>query len=206
MTYKARRAVINKRRIFARHKDSAHPRCKEANRNAAKEVRSAKFNYEKKLADNVKLDAKSFYAYVRSRGNSRTGVGALLSRDDGERVESPEELAEEFILHLSYILIFLSQNGARHVTRPLIEQSEPSEFDPVPTRGTMKNVEKRRKQREHLNGDINNMDQILLEQHGYNPSETLTNSSNKSTVISGKQKLKSRQILVEFGPPSTRSY
>ena len=95
MTYKARRAVINKRRVFARHKDSTHPRCKEANRNAAREVRLAKFNYEKKLADNVKLDAKSFYAYVRSRGNSRAGVG-VLSRDDGGRVESPEEVAEEF--------------------------------------------------------------------------------------------------------------
>ena len=29
------------------------------------------------------------------------------------------------------------------------------------------------------NGDMNDMDRILLEQHGYNPSETLTNSSKK---------------------------
>ena len=62
---------------------------------AAREVRSAKFNYEKKLADNVKFDAKSFYAYVRSRCKSRSGIG-VLSRDDGELVESPEEVAEEF--------------------------------------------------------------------------------------------------------------
>ena len=44
MTYGARRAVINKRKVFAKHKDGAHPRCVEANKRAAKEVRRAKFN------------------------------------------------------------------------------------------------------------------------------------------------------------------
>ena len=95
MNYRARRAVINKRKVFARHRDSAHLRCVETNKKAAREVRSAKLNYEKKLADNVKFDAKSFYAYVRSRCKSRSGIG-VLSRDDGERVESPEGVAEEF--------------------------------------------------------------------------------------------------------------
>ena len=95
MTYRARRAVINKRKVFARHRDSAHPRCVEANKKAVREVRSAKLSYEKKLADNVKFDAKSFYAYVRSKCKSRSGIG-VLSRDDGERVESPEDVAEEF--------------------------------------------------------------------------------------------------------------
>ena len=95
MTYGARRAVINKRKVYAKHKDSAHPRCVEANKRAAREVRRAKLNYEKKLADNLKYDAKSFYAYVRSRSKSRSGIG-VLGRDDGVRVESPEEVAEEF--------------------------------------------------------------------------------------------------------------
>ena len=88
MTYGARRAVINKRKVFAKHRDGAHPRCVEANKRATKEVRRAKFNYEKKLANNVKYDAKSFYAYVRSRSKSRSGIG-VLDRDDGVRVESP---------------------------------------------------------------------------------------------------------------------
>ena len=76
-------------------KDSTHPRCREANKKAAKEIRNAKLNYEKKLAENVKFDAKSFYAYVRSKSKSRSGIG-VLSRDDGGRVESPEDVAEEF--------------------------------------------------------------------------------------------------------------
>ena len=102
MTYGARRAVINKRKVFAKYKDSAHPRCVEANKRAAKEVRRAKFNYEKKLADNVKYDAKSFYAYVRSRRKSRSGIG-VLCRDDGVRVEPPEEVAKEFNEYFSLV-------------------------------------------------------------------------------------------------------
>ena len=42
MTYRARRAVINKRKVFAKHNNSEHSRCVEANRKAAKEVRRAK--------------------------------------------------------------------------------------------------------------------------------------------------------------------
>ena len=61
-----------------------------------------KYNYEKKLVDNVKFDAKSFYAYVRSRSNSKKGIG-VLSRDDGVRVEFPEEVAEEFDKYFSSV-------------------------------------------------------------------------------------------------------
>ena len=53
MTFRAKRAVINKRKVFARHKDSDHPSCREANKKAAREIRSAKLNYEKKLAENL---------------------------------------------------------------------------------------------------------------------------------------------------------
>ena len=59
-------------------------------------------NYLKKLADNVKFDAKSFYAYVRSKCKSRSDIG-VLSRDDGERVESPEDVAEEFNEYFSSV-------------------------------------------------------------------------------------------------------
>ena len=50
----------------------------------------------------MKYDAKSFYAYVRSRSKSRSGVG-VLGRDDGVRVESPEEVAEEFNEYFSSV-------------------------------------------------------------------------------------------------------
>jgi hypothetical protein len=50
-TYRTRRAVINKRKVFAKYKDCAHPRCVEAKMKASQEVRSAKFNYERKLVE-----------------------------------------------------------------------------------------------------------------------------------------------------------
>ena len=69
--------VINKWKVFALH--GTHPSCREANKKAAKEIRSTKLNYEKKLAENVNLDPKSSYAYVRSKSKSRSGITSAHS-------------------------------------------------------------------------------------------------------------------------------
>ena len=116
MTYKARKAVMNERKVFAKHKDSGHPRCVEANKRASREVMSAKLNYEKKLAENVKYDAKPFYAYVRSRSKTRSGIG-VITREGGERVETHEEVAEEFNEYFSSVF---SRSGGfgEHSGRP----------------------------------------------------------------------------------------
>ena len=61
----------NKHRVFK--KDSSHPTaaCKRVSTKASKEVRRAK----KKLAENIKKDSKSFFAYVRVRSTSIRKVG-----------------------------------------------------------------------------------------------------------------------------------
>ena len=41
-------------------------------------VRKSKRNFEHKLAQNIKSDSKSFYAYVRSKQNVRDKVGPLV--------------------------------------------------------------------------------------------------------------------------------
>ena len=41
------------------------------------QVRKSKRNFEHKLAQNIKSDSKSFYAYVRSKQNVRDRVGPL---------------------------------------------------------------------------------------------------------------------------------
>ena len=41
------------------------------------QVRKSKRNFEHKLAQNIKSDSKSFYAYVRSKQNVRDKVGPL---------------------------------------------------------------------------------------------------------------------------------
>jgi len=43
-------------------------------RMATTEIRTAKRNFEKKLAQNIGTDKKSFYAYVRNRSRARTPV------------------------------------------------------------------------------------------------------------------------------------
>ena len=56
---------------------SIAPINKEALNAATNEVRKSKRNFEHKLAQNIKSDSKSFYAYVRSKQNVRDKVGPL---------------------------------------------------------------------------------------------------------------------------------
>ena len=58
-------------------KDKDYEAYKEALNAAANEVRKSKRNFEHKLAQNIKSDSKSFYAYVRSKQNVRDKVGLL---------------------------------------------------------------------------------------------------------------------------------
>ena len=50
---------------------------KEALNAATNEVRKSKINVENKLAQHIKSDSKSLYAYVRSKKNVRDRVGPL---------------------------------------------------------------------------------------------------------------------------------
>ena len=52
-------------------KDNDYEAYKEALNAATNEVRKSKRNFEHKLAQNIKSDSKSFYAYVRSNQNVR---------------------------------------------------------------------------------------------------------------------------------------
>ena len=58
-------------------KDKDYEVYKEALNAATNEVRKSKRNFEHKLAQNIKSDSKSLYAYVRSKHNVRDKVGPL---------------------------------------------------------------------------------------------------------------------------------
>ena len=45
------------------------------------EIRAAKKSFEYRLAQNIKEDPKTFYACVRSRSKSRSGIGTLRCRE-----------------------------------------------------------------------------------------------------------------------------
>ena len=59
-------------------KDKDYEVYKEALNAATIEVRKSKRNFELKLAQHIKLDSKSFYAYVRSKQNVRDTFGPLV--------------------------------------------------------------------------------------------------------------------------------
>ena len=57
--------------------DKDYDAYKEALNAATNEVRKSKRNFEHKLAQHIKSDSKSFYAYVRFKQNVRDKVGPL---------------------------------------------------------------------------------------------------------------------------------
>jgi len=63
MTHKAFKLVVKKRKKFTRYKDSQHPAVKAASKAAKAELRKSRRNFERKLAQNIKQDNKSFFAY-----------------------------------------------------------------------------------------------------------------------------------------------
>ena len=66
------------------------------------EVRKSKRNFEHKLAQNIKSDSKSFYAYVRSKQNVRDKVGSLED-NFGNIVTQGFLMAEELNMHFSSV-------------------------------------------------------------------------------------------------------
>ena len=70
---------------------------------ATNEVRKSKQNFEHKLAQNIKSDSKSFYAYVRSKPNVRDKVGPLED-NFGNIVTQGFLMAEELNMHFSSVI------------------------------------------------------------------------------------------------------
>ena len=79
-------------------KDKHYYAYKEALNAATNEVRKSKRNFEHKLAQNIKSDTKSFYAYVRSKQNVRDMVGPLED-NAGHIITQGFLMAEELKFH-----------------------------------------------------------------------------------------------------------
>jgi len=97
MSYKAMKLklVRCKHRIYARYKSNDHSAYVRAQKEAKNEVRKAKHRFESKLADQIKHDKKSFYAYVRSKTKFKARIGPL-SNSSGQSYTQNANIAEEF--------------------------------------------------------------------------------------------------------------
>jgi len=102
MTNKALKSIERKSKVFRKYKRHDHPAVKAANSTAVRELKRAKHNFEKKLAQNIKQDSKSFFAYVRSKAKSKTQAGALLS-ERNDMLNSDKDIAERFNQYFSSV-------------------------------------------------------------------------------------------------------
>ena len=69
---------------------------------ATNEVRKSKRNFEHKLAQNIKSESRSFYAYVGSKQNVRDKVGPLED-NVGNKITQGFLMADELNLHSSSV-------------------------------------------------------------------------------------------------------
>ena len=138
MTNKALRSVDRKSKVYKKYKDKDHPAFQRANRTAAKEIKKAKRNFEKKLAQNIKHDSKSFFAYARSKTKSKIQAGAILS-DKSTLLDSDIKTAQRFNEYFSSVFTAentstlllnssLSLSLSLPIPEPLKSQQELSSF------------------------------------------------------------------------------
>jgi len=102
MTTKAVKSVRRKHNLFRKYKDIFNPKYVNAAKEARAETKRAKKNFEKKLAENIKEDTKSFYAYVRSNNNIKCSTGPIVD-EAGTLKTDPSDVAEELNNYFSSV-------------------------------------------------------------------------------------------------------
>ena len=94
----------NMRRVYKHTgKDQDYVVYKEALNAATNEVRKSKRNFELKLAQNIKSDSKSFYAYVRNKQHVRNKTVGPLEDNAGDIITGGFLMAEELNMHFSSV-------------------------------------------------------------------------------------------------------
>ena len=93
MTRKVAKVVKRKRIVFSRYKHKSHPAVIDANKKCKQMIKKAKIDFEYKLAQNIKEDSKSFFAYARSKTKSTVKAGVLWN-NDGVKTDSIPEITE----------------------------------------------------------------------------------------------------------------
>ena len=106
LSKEAFRKIRHKQHMWRVHKhtgkDEDYEVYKEALNAATNEVRKSKRNVELKLAQYIKSDSKSFYAYVGSKQNVRDKVGPLED-NAGDIITEGFLMAEELNMHFSSV-------------------------------------------------------------------------------------------------------
>jgi hypothetical protein len=110
MNREAFRSVKRKRKKWKKYKESgshvdflAYKSCQNE---TTRIIRESKKNFEEKLAQNIKKDTKSFYAYARDRLRCRVSVGPL--EDESGELHS-DEAEQANILNRFFVSVFTEE-------------------------------------------------------------------------------------------------
>lgn len=115
MTNRALKSVDRKRKVFRKYKDSRHPAVIAQNKITRKEVTAARRNYEQKLAENIKSDTKSFYAYARNMSSSKLRP-TVIQNSRGSDSVTTEETCDIFN---EYFTSVFSQETMNNMPEPV---------------------------------------------------------------------------------------
>ena len=106
---------------------------------ATKGVRSAKRLFEKRLAEEIKDNPKSFWSYVRSKTKVKTGISDL-DKEDGTRTKNDEEKAN--VLNDFFASVF-TREDLSHVPEPELKfDGQPLETIEITEEEVLKHLKK----------------------------------------------------------------
>ena len=112
MDYGACKAVKRKCKAWRRITDTpgyqSYVEFKKARNKATSELRRAKRKFEKKLAEGIKKDSKSFYRYVKSKVGTKEKIGPLKD-DNGNVLTDVESMGG--LLNRFFASVFLREQG-----------------------------------------------------------------------------------------------
>jgi endonuclease/exonuclease/phosphatase family metal-dependent hydrolase len=116
MNRNAKAAMKYKSRMWLRYRQSKSyndmVEYKIAQRKAVKEYKKAKKQFERKLAKDIKINPKSFYAYVRSKSKVKDSVGPLRD-SDGQLVSEKEKMCN--LLNEYFGSVFTTENSVNEL-------------------------------------------------------------------------------------------
>lgn len=110
LTNKVLKVIKKKKRLWKKSKESGNLEdmelFKKARIQVITEVKAAKAHFEHKLAENIKEDPKSFYAYARSKQCTKENIGMML-KDNNNKTTDKQEICN--ILNEYFTSTFTSE-------------------------------------------------------------------------------------------------
>jgi len=101
------KSIRHKHKVYRKYKDRDHPACIKPNKKARAEIKKARIYFERKLANSIESNTKSFFAYVKRKSKAKIKVGPILDCK-GVSISASEDMCNEFN---DFLLQFLQKKS-----------------------------------------------------------------------------------------------